>query len=327
MTAHVRSVQVRSDADELVVTWELDTPATVDVAEGPTPDRIDHAHAITVGPDRTSVRLPLPERRRRYVSVAPSGGGTAVVAAERHVAFEGIVNFRDLGGYPVPDGGRTRWGRVFRSAALHQVTDADLVVFEELGIQVVYDLRSTREREQRRDLPGARVVDLPVFRRGPTRPDPTKAEDAAEFLREVYTMSLEHSADVFGDLFTNLAEPGALPTVFHCTVGKDRTGLVAALLLDLLGVDDDDILDDYELTNEHQSPERWQKEISELTERSGGNPLVAAGLFRAHRGAMAAALDWVRGEGGTIAYLVERGGMADATVRRLHELLIEPPPL
>ena len=65
---------------------------------------------------------------------------------QRHVRFEGVVNFRDLGGYQVASGGQTKWGVLFRSDALHRLTTADLVAYERLGIRTVYDLRSEGER-------------------------------------------------------------------------------------------------------------------------------------------------------------------------------------
>jgi protein-tyrosine phosphatase len=324
MTGHVRAVDVRSAGDHLEVAWDADPPTAVDVTEGPTPDTIDHTHAVTAPAGVTSVRLPWTGTGRRYVSVAPSGGGAAIVAAERHVPLEGVFNFRDLGGYPVQDGRRTRWGRVFRSATLHHITDADIEVFRDLEIQVVYDLRSPRERADRRPLPGTRIIDLPVFHPDAPRHDPAKADDPSEYLTLIYRGALEYSAPVFARLLTGLTEPGALPTVFHCTVGKDRTGLAAALLLEVLGVTEDDILDDYELTNAVQSPDYWLREMTNLAERAGANPLVAAGLFRAHRGAMETALTYVRERGGAIGYLVSDGGMAEDTVNALQDLLLEP---
>ena len=81
-----------------------------------------------------------------YVSVSPTGGGSGLVGAERRVLLEGAVNFRDLGGYATTDGRRTRWGLVFRSDAFHALTDEDRKRFSELGLRVIYDLRSDGER-------------------------------------------------------------------------------------------------------------------------------------------------------------------------------------
>jgi protein-tyrosine phosphatase len=73
------------------------------------------------------------------------------VGAERLVRFESVSNFRDLGGYPTLQGTCVRWGRVFRSDGLHQMTDADLSVFASIGVRTEYDLRSDAERSQRSD--------------------------------------------------------------------------------------------------------------------------------------------------------------------------------
>src|SRR5690242_9221954 len=96
---------------DLEVVWELDGEGPVEVAVGPTPDTIDHANPRAVVRDADRVVLRDLGPGRHYVSVAPAGGGSGVVAAERLVALEGALNFRDLGGYPTAGGGRTRWGR------------------------------------------------------------------------------------------------------------------------------------------------------------------------------------------------------------------------
>src|SRR5437588_717404 len=99
---------------------------------------------------------------RHYVSVAPAAGGSAVVAAERLVLLEGAANFRDLGGYRTADGGRTRWGLVFRSDALHRLTTADLAVVGQLGLRVVYDLRR-EDRKSTRLNSSHTVISYAVF--------------------------------------------------------------------------------------------------------------------------------------------------------------------
>jgi protein-tyrosine phosphatase len=101
MQTTVVHVEVDTQVDgRALVRWELEgTPAAVDVASGPTPELIDHTHVATVPADETSLLVAGRRGGRLFVSVAPHGGGPAVVAADRRVPFEGIQNFRDLGGY------------------------------------------------------------------------------------------------------------------------------------------------------------------------------------------------------------------------------------
>ena len=130
-----------------LIGWQLAGPDHgVEVAVGPRPDLIDHSRAVIVPPGRRSLELDRPPSARLYVSVSPADGGSGLLAAERRVLLEGAVNFRDLGGYTTVDGRRTRWGCVFRSDAFHALTDEDRSRFSELGLRVIYDLRSDSER-------------------------------------------------------------------------------------------------------------------------------------------------------------------------------------
>src|SRR5580700_9271475 len=140
----------RQQAGELSVSWDLDgEDAAVDVAVGPTPESVDHDHALTVPAGQRSARLTDLGPGRHYISVSPHDGGAALVAAERRLPFEGVLNFRDLGGYRTNGGGRTRWGKVFRADSLHGLTPSDHALLEGLGLRVIYDLRTDRERQQR----------------------------------------------------------------------------------------------------------------------------------------------------------------------------------
>jgi protein-tyrosine phosphatase len=181
--------------------------------------------------------------------------------AERLQAFEACFNFRDLGGYEAADGRRVRWGRLFRSDTLHRLTDADLAAFGTLGLQTVVDLRSATEIDDHGALrPDARTslewhhvptIDQVVLRpRDEAAVAPAQALDPVSMSRgELYLRMLGDGTGLAA-VFRLLTEPARRPAVFHCTSGKDRTGMVAAMALDLLGVPDEVIAADYVLTNE-----------------------------------------------------------------------------
>jgi protein-tyrosine phosphatase len=178
---------------------------------------------------------------------------------QRHVEFEACFNFRDLGGYPTADGGQVRWGTLYRSDTLHRLTDADAEAFRALGLRTVIDLRSVTEVDDHGRLDPAHdhlawhhVAMLDNLRLAPSAPGetpvpvPLPADDPTP--GEGYLGIAERFGVSLARVFELLAADDALPAVFHCTSGKDRTGIVAALTLDLLGVDDDVIADDYVLT-------------------------------------------------------------------------------
>jgi protein-tyrosine phosphatase len=242
---------------------------------------------------------------------------------ERRVVFEGIQNFRDLGGYSTGDGGTVRWGQVFRADALHKLTEADVETFAGLGVRTVFDLRGDVERA---DFPGPfDSIHLSILGRpedaevGPPDPDMTTA-DGERMLRDLYVGALTHSAAKFGVLLTALADPDRIPAVFHCHGGKDRTGIAAALLLRALGVDREVVLDDYEATRHYRTIEHQQDSLASMLAR-GVPPEAAAGVLGAPRWAMAEALDAVDiAFGGIDAYLTGAAAMTPESLGRLRVL-------
>jgi protein-tyrosine phosphatase len=322
----VVDASVEAEGDDLVVRWTLsDGRAAVDVGTGPTPEAVDHAHAVTVGAGQYEVSLRRPGSGRPYVSVGVHGAGGAMVVAERRVPFAGVTNFRDLGGYPAAGGGRTRWGRVFRSDGLHMLTAAEMATYEALGLRAVYDLRGDAERERHPDpVTSAHLPLLSAVVAGP-EPEPDGARDAAwgeRRLHELYRGMLAHAGPLFGRLFEGLAAEESLPAVFHCTGGKDRTGLSAAILLELLGVPRDMVLDDYTLTSRFRLREH-QSESYENLLASGMPPEAAAGVLGAPRWAMAEALrELDESYGGAEAYLRGPARMGAPTLERLRALLV-----
>ena len=332
----IDQVTVDREGDDLVVRWEGTAGGPIVVCVGLAPDAIDHEHPAAVvdgGGTGGEARLAgLGTGGRHYVHVGPRGG-PGVVAAERLVPLEGTMNFRDLGGYRTADGRRVRWGRVFRSDGLHALTDADRAALTGIGVCTVFDLRWQRERDAHPSLlPDDGVVvhhlevgaDLEAM-------DPLEAALAGEIdeapveqLVEIYEQLLERGAGAFAAVLTTLAEEGTLPAVFHCTAGKDRTGITAALLLRLLGVPDDVVLDDYELTTRY----RTQRRLAELRpqfEAAGADIERFLAYISAPREVMAGALERIEQHHGGVEGYLRDGGMAPETPDRLRELLLEDP--
>jgi protein-tyrosine phosphatase len=166
----------------------------------------------------------------------------------RHVPFEACFNFRDLGGYETADGRQVRWGAVYRSDALHRLTDRDLNLARELGLRTVIDLRSSRELGDEGRFAHAHDVayhHLPVFEHD-GRPPPAP-DEPAPLPGEDYVAMATSGRDSIATALRVIAE-GDYAVVFHCAAGKDRTGIVAALVLSSLGVPDEAIAADYHLS-------------------------------------------------------------------------------
>lgn len=181
--------------------------------------------------------------------------------------FERCDNFRELGGYEGLGGKHVKYGVFYRTPALANLrTDADRALFGSLGIRTVFDFRSDTEREQMPDpeLPGVRCVHAPalldesggvnfdlnaVFAGGQRAVD----EMLDWVLGSYRTMALGNPA--YRLLFEAVAA-GETPLLFHCSAGKDRTGVAAALILLALGVSREDVVRDYMLTNECRARSR-----------------------------------------------------------------------
>ncbi|MBD0273525.1 MAG: tyrosine-protein phosphatase [Acetobacteraceae bacterium] len=250
-------------------------------------------------------------------------------ALPRVVALQGCSNLRDLGGYRAADGRRVRFGRVFRSASLAALTDADLSAFAATGIRTVCDLRGEREAARAPSRlpaagPGApEVVRLPIEPRvGASLRDllareEATGEDTYELLRAAYAAYATDHLPRYRALFDLLLREERLPLLFHCSAGKDRTGFGAALLLTALGVPRETAIADYLATNriwkrEHALPPNTPADVRDT-------------LLTAHRPLLEAALDLaVSSHGGSLGMLLGDGlGLDPPRLARLRDTLLE----
>jgi protein-tyrosine phosphatase len=171
----------------------------------------------------------------------------------RALSFEGCFNFRDLGGYPAADGTHTRWRRLFRADGLTRLTEGDLAILEDLGVSTVIDLRTDLEVETQgrfsAEADGIAYHHLPLT---DTLPGEEQAPEwhLPRFVTARYLEMLSKGTETVAGAIRLLAEADRQPAVFHCSVGKDRTGVLAAVVLGCLGVPDQVIVEDYALSYE-----------------------------------------------------------------------------
>lgn len=179
----------------------------------------------------------------------------SVSLKSRLLEWDGCANVRDLGGHPLEQGGTTRFGVVIRAGNVRRLTQAGWRTAIDLGVQRVVDLRWPEEcvEDPPSDVP-VEVVHVPIF--GMHRLETRYArfaeiarvsKDGPDFIRRFYGSYLEEHADAFADAVAAVATAqGAV--VIHCSRGKDRTGLVAALVLRIAGVSIEQIAADYGLS-------------------------------------------------------------------------------
>jgi protein-tyrosine phosphatase len=242
---------------------------------------------------------------------------------ERRIDLPGCANFRDLGGYPARDGMRLRWRRLFRSDALYGLTaeGVDRVVGE-LGIGAVVDLRSTGEvgadgRGTLRDRISV-YHHLPLFE-GPLTTDPELVNRLT--LAERYFLIAERAKLPIARVVTALAECST-PAVYHCSAGKDRTGLISAIVLGLLGVPDEFIVADYAASQDNLAAiiDRLAQSVSYRDVIDN----LPADTLHAKPATMFSLLDQLRDRYGSFRGYANDIGLSDAVIHRLEGGLLEP---
>ena len=242
---------------------------------------------------------------------------------QRRIDLEGCFNFRDLGGYPTEDGRRVRWRQLFRSDALHHLTRSDVeLVSGQLGVRHVVDLRSSGELEAegrgRLAETPARFHHLPLFD-GVLPSDPSRSFEEIS-LADRYVMMAEFAQEPIARVLATLAESDA-PAVYHCAAGKDRTGVISALLLALLGVSDAAIVADYAATQETLdsvierllSAESYQETLRTLPEDT----------LHAEPETMLRLLDQLRQRYGSVEGYAAKIGVSTPLLDGLRERLLE----
>ncbi len=242
---------------------------------------------------------------------------TTVPPAERVQAIPGTANFRDIGGYAARGGARVARGQLFRADGIDELGDAGRAALAGLGLRTVVDLREAIESEQHPDdLAGLELdhVRIPVLGELGT--------GHVVDLGRLYLLLLEERGDRLAEAVRRLAAPGALPALYHCAAGKDRTGLVTALVLGLLGVAEDEIVADYALTSDLLRGPKLDRIRGHAVEAGLDEQTIAVALD-APPAAMRVALDHLRERhGGVRAYLLAHGA-TEAELDALADALLE----
>ncbi|MGK5639071.1 tyrosine-protein phosphatase [Streptomyces sp. URMC 126] len=245
---------------------------------------------------------------------------------DRHLTFERLHNFRDLGGYPTRDGATVRRGRLYRSDSLGKLAGADLDRFLALGVGTVVDLRYPWEIDaagRAPEHPSYTWHNLSIEHRPYDQAALGPEIAAGPYLAERYLEVAHDGAVELRRALDVIAGAGEGAVVFHCASGKDRTGLLAALVLTLLGVEEAHVVEDFTLTGRATA-----RLVADWRAGHPGRELTWPGYGTAPAEVMRLFLDGLaRRHGSVRGYAAGVLGVDDALVGALRRRLLDPVPV
>lgn len=246
----------------------------------------------------------------------------------RHLKFHSVLNFRDIGGYRAKGGKTVAWRRIFRSGEFRDITPEDMQrLTKELGVMSVIDLRSQLELKNQGKglLEGCDIKYCNIaFMSDGGDPEANSRRyqnltNMGDFYLELMRQK-EFGAKVIQALEL-IAEPANHPLVFHCAVGKDRTGMLAAMLLKLLGVKETDIIEDYTLSEPYM--DELLEKLKNIPPKEGERPLdIPEYFWKASASSMVKLLSTLKKEYGSVEKYLKEMGMAENLPQQLRKTLL-----
>jgi protein-tyrosine phosphatase len=301
------------------------------------PDHIDSSEPVlTIRKSPADVSVPQ-HSGRVYFHLKPVSGPSRVVSVRR-LPLEGAKNFRDLGGYRTANGRYVRWGLVYRSNYLANLTPKDYEYLNSLGIRLICDVRADLERMRsptRWMGSPPEMLNLPI---GPSRDGTFTTEELKRRVDSINAQTKDtirgydyavSGAEQYGKILRRMAA-GDLPLVEHDTSGKDRAGLFAAILLTSLGVPRDLVIQDYLLTTKYMlAPDAIDSTTADLQKIFGLPEAPEAATVKAimttRPETLEATLDSVTKTYGSFEnYLRDGLKISDADLALLRQRLLEP---
>jgi protein-tyrosine phosphatase len=246
----------------------------------------------------------------------------AGIAADpgRHISVPGMLNLRDVGGYPAAGGGHTGWRRLLRSDGLSRIDESVIDMLAGFGLKTVIDLRTPGEADIAPspvdDLAEHGILSVHISLLGP------ELTGLPDTLTGIYDHFVDRCGQRIATAIRAAAQPGALPALVHCTAGKDRTGVVIAFALAALGVPDRVVAADYALSSLYLDPQRTPVLVQIGADTNLREELTAA-LMASPPELIVRALDRARRRAGTVASYLAEYGVTALDLANLRAALVE----
>lgn len=297
-------VEIVRDKQTKTAVFKTDDIGKWQLYAGPCVDSIDFSTPVAEGDGAGEYPLDVPADRRSYFQlVAPHA---KAILAETLLPMEGGYNFRDMGGIRTVDGRYVRWGRLFRSDDMPNLTDADLEYLSTIPLRTVVDFRSAEEIAKAPDRLPRSVVNAAALSIDPGSIIELASGDKKPYVAGPFQMMQDLNrllvsepaiVEIYKEFFALVQDESKLPLMFHCSAGKDRTGMAAALILSALGVDRQIIIRDYLASNDYLS-DKYAPIVAEHPESQA--------LMEVHREYIEAGFDEIERRYGTVSNYLEK---------------------
>lgn len=277
-SASIYSLCEKDQSGNYIVKWEVSPGASINEVEiysAPSDENINQARTllqVVKAEERVAV-FPPPFNTIREFFIIDSRHSSSGIITNRHIKFDFIQNFRDLGGYFTETNEQMRWGKIFRSSAPYTLIPNDEARLHQLGIKTIIDLRTLSEQEVSSiHLNTVNFENFPIDTlcgiqiEGKVMTGNFHKGDAILYMQDGYLSILKDYTKQLQSVFNALLNSNKYPILIYDNLGKDRVGVISYLILKAINITDEDAISDYLLSNHYINLQEYSLLMSGMPE-------------------------------------------------------------